>query len=178
MNPPYDRAGHADEQFMMNLPESLQREKLDALVDTIASRFAEPRVFKAGRYGLGRRNGAHARTAWVSVDTSVCPRHDFREMGGPSFAAFDSSPFLLTDRLMEVPCTVDYTGWIGAPRAALHAAASRDGAAASAGRRRARKDRRGQPDDAVAGRQHLRGNVSAVDVAGPEGCRVLHALVP
>jgi hypothetical protein len=55
-----------------------------------------------------------------NVDLSVCPQFDFSAECGPSFVEFDSRPFFLSDRLLEIPCTVDYTGWAGTLRPALH----------------------------------------------------------
>src|SRR5262249_19774872 len=60
------------------------------------------------------------------VDVSICPQFDFSASDGPSFMAFDSQPFFLTDRLLEIPCTVDYTGWAGLLRPGLHRIASHD----------------------------------------------------
>jgi len=124
VNPPYTEPVTGRNTFMMNLPESLQREKLEVLTHTIAARFEQPRVFKAGRYGLGRATVGILEQLGYWADTSVCPRMDFSAQDGPSFASFDASPFMLTDRLMEVPCTVDYIGWMGHHGRTLHAAAS------------------------------------------------------
>ena len=54
-----------------------------------------------------------SRRAWIS------PRSAARR--SPSF---DPYPFFLTDRLLEIPCTVDFTGWLRAAGTRLHRAAS------------------------------------------------------
>ena len=127
VNPPHDEPVSVRNSFMMNLPESLQRAKLEALSDQIARVFGtRPRTFKAGRYGISPSTIGILDQLGFEVDVSVCPQFDFSASEGPSFMAFDSRPFFLTDRLLEIPCTADYTGWAGLLRPALHRIASRD----------------------------------------------------
>jgi len=52
---------------------------------------------------------------------------DFSGSGGPSFVDFDPKPFFLTKDLLEIPCTIDYVGWLGPLRPAVHRAASARG---------------------------------------------------
>jgi hypothetical protein len=124
VNPPYSEPLTSENTFMMNLSDTLQREKLERLTDMITASFGRPRVFKAGRYGLGRTTVGILDQLGYLVDTSVCPRMDFTELGGPSFSLFDSSPFMLTSQLMEMPCTAEYIGWTGHYGRLLHTAAS------------------------------------------------------
>jgi hypothetical protein len=58
------------------------------------------------------------------VDSSVIPQMDFREEEGPSYLTSDPRPFFLTPSLLEIPCTVDYTGWAGSLRPIVHRLAS------------------------------------------------------
>jgi hypothetical protein len=125
VNPPYDEALTVANSFTMNLPPVLQRAKLEQLCAAITSRFGDaPTVFKAGRYGLGQTTVPILEDLGFLVDVSVCPRYDFSAQDGPDFSSQDSEPFFLTERLLEVPCTVDYTGWAGPLRQRLHTAAS------------------------------------------------------
>jgi hypothetical protein len=124
VNPPHEEALSVRNSFLMNLPAPLQAAKMEALVDTIGARFDRPQVFKAGRYGMNHAMLPLLERLGFLVDTSVCPRHDFRQQDGPSYAGHDSSPHWLTPALLELPCTVDYTGWAGPLRPALHRAAS------------------------------------------------------
>lgn len=124
VSPPYTEQLSGPNTFMMNIGTALQAQKLEALTAAITDKFGQPRVFKAGRYGLGRDTVELLDSMGYLVDTSVCPRMDFSELQGPSFAGFDSSPFMLTPRLMELPCTVDYIGWIGHRGRTLHTLAS------------------------------------------------------
>lgn len=114
VNPPYTEELNPANSFMCNLRSDLQAVKLRILTDTIADRFEwRPRVFKAGRYGLGAASVDLLVDLDFQVDVSVCPRMDFTAEGGPSFDTFDSQPFFLTPTLLECPCTVDYVGWMG-----------------------------------------------------------------
>jgi hypothetical protein len=126
VNPPYVEEVNRRNSFTCNLPADLQRAKLRALADCIAQRFErQPRIFKAGRYGIGEATVGLLDELDFEVDTSISPRMDFRAEGGPSFAAFDSTPFFLSDRVLELPCTIDYVGWAGALRPTLHRIAAR-----------------------------------------------------
>lgn len=128
VNPPYEEALTPRNSFTLNLPPALQREKLARLGEQIERVFGvRPVVFKAGRYGLGDATVEVLKALGYEVDVSICPRYDFSAQDGPSFAAFDSRPFFLSGTLLEVPCTVDYTGWAGGARPALHRLASRPG---------------------------------------------------
>jgi hypothetical protein len=121
VNPPHQEQLGSRNSFLCNLPTPLQREKLRVLCDAIQANFqTAPRVFKAGRYGFGPSTRAVLGEFGFLVDTSYCPRRTFVVEGGPDFSAHDSRPFFLTDRLLEVPCTVDYVGWAGRWRSSLH----------------------------------------------------------
>jgi hypothetical protein len=124
VNPPYEEDLNPENSFIKNLPERLRRAKLQVLMDAITKRFERPRVFKAGRYGISAAMVPLLEQLGFEVDNSVCPRHDFSAQNGPTFADLDSTPFFLTPGLLEIPCTVDYTGWAGSWRPALHRAAS------------------------------------------------------
>src|SRR4051812_40772005 len=125
VNPPFDEDLTVANSFTMNLPESLQRAKLQHLCGAIEDVFGRPPViFKAGRYGLGPATVGILEELGFSVDVSVCPRYDFSAQDGPDYSSFDSEPFFLTKALLELPCTVDYTGWAGSLRPRLHRVAS------------------------------------------------------
>ena len=121
VNPPFDEDVTTRNSFTMNLPTELQRSKLTVLSSVIEEHLqVTPTVFKAGRYGLGSDTVSVLDESGFTIDMSVCPRYDFSDQCGPSYVHFDASPFFLTPRLLEVPCTVDYTGWAGGLRPTLH----------------------------------------------------------
>jgi len=125
VNPPFDEELSVANSFTMNLPSALQRAKLAQLCAAIESSFdTAPAVFKAGRYGLGADTVGVLDQLGFTVDNSVCPRFNFSRQHGPNFDEFDCQPFFLTSTLLEMPCTVDYVGWAGAFRPALHRFAS------------------------------------------------------
>lgn len=130
VTPPFDEDVSAHNSFTLNLPAVLQRAKMQHLRDAVEERFGNaPRMFKAGRYGLGPSTVAILEELGFDTDGSVCPRFDYSAEGGPSFASYESSPFFLSERLLEVPCTVDYVGWAGPLRPMLHRAAASPGLA-------------------------------------------------
>lgn len=125
VTPPLDEEVSGPNSFMCNLDTALQRAKVGLLCEAIEQHLGtRPRLFKAGRYGLDRATVGVLDELGFETDGSVCPRFDFSLEGGPSFAELDSWPFWLSPRLLELPCTVDYTGWAGALRPGLHRLAS------------------------------------------------------
>jgi hypothetical protein len=130
VTPPYTEGLEPRNSFACNLESSLQRAKLEALGEAIAARFDRPTIFKAGRYGLGAQTVAILSDLAYEIDLSVCPRLDFTASEGPSFVEFDANPFFLTSQLLEIPCTVDYVGWLGPWGSRVHRLASRPGAEA------------------------------------------------
>jgi hypothetical protein len=128
VNPPHDEAVTRANSFMCNLPVALQRAKLTTLCREIEDHLGvRPVAFKAGRYGLGAATLEVLDEMGFEVDNSVCPRLDYSGEGGPSFVRFDSRPFFFAShqRLLEVPCTVEFVGLpprLGGP---LHRMASK-----------------------------------------------------
>ena len=121
VNPPHSEVVGPAASFTCNLPPDLQADKLRVLVDAVGEQFDRPpRVFKAGRYGIGRATTDILDRMGFQVDNSVCPAMDFTADGGPSFVDFDACPFFLTPALLECPCTVDFVGWLGPLGASGH----------------------------------------------------------
>jgi hypothetical protein len=123
VNPPFTEALAAGNSFGCALGEALETEKIRVLRACIANAFGfEPRVYKAGRYGFGPTTAAALELLGFDVDVSVNPRMDFSAEGGPSFEAFPPTPFFFgrQRRLLELPCTTDYTGVAGAAAPGLH----------------------------------------------------------
>ena len=111
VTPPHTEEVNGRNSFTLNLPEPLQRAKLERLCEEIDKRFGAPHVFKAGRYGIGAATLPILEGLGFNADVSVCPRFDFSALGGPSFTDIGPEPWRLTARLLEVPCTVGYVGW-------------------------------------------------------------------
>jgi hypothetical protein len=113
VNPPFEEAISGRTTFACNLSADLEYRKTACLVDVIVENFdRRPRVYKAGRYGFGRSSAAMLERLEFDVDVSVNPHMDFTGIEGPSFAAFDASPFFFgtARELLELPCTVGFAG--------------------------------------------------------------------
>ena len=94
-----------------NLPAALERRKLTALTDAIIAGFGiRPVVYKAGRYGIGNATPSILRDLNYAVDVSVVPHTDFSTDGGPDFRDAPADPFLIADRLTELPLSVHFAG--------------------------------------------------------------------
>jgi hypothetical protein len=125
VTPPHVEAVGPETSFTCNLPATVQAAKLRILTDTIEESFGcRPRMFKAGRYGLGPDTVAALDELGYEVDTSVLPHMDFRGIGGPSFDGFEPTPFFLSPAIVEFPCTVGYVGWLGRLAKPAHTLAS------------------------------------------------------
>jgi len=127
VTPPFDEPLVPEMSFGCNLGQPIERAKIQELTDTIAGRLnVQPRVFKAGRYGLGASTLGILESLGYDVDASVIPHMDFRTESGPSFLGFRPKPSVFGNarRMLELPCT---TGFVGAARGlgeALHGIAS------------------------------------------------------
>jgi glycosyltransferase involved in cell wall biosynthesis len=113
VNPPHAEETSAVHSFPGNLPPWLERRKLEALGDAIAEGFgAQPRIYKAGRYGLGASTAAILETLGYAVDTSALPHTDLRFKGGPDLRGFTARPFLFGEerQLLQLPVTRGFVG--------------------------------------------------------------------
>ncbi len=99
--------------FPGNLDAERERAKLAGLTGEIETRFGmRPRVYRAGRYGIGPNSAAILADLGYRVDLSVAPGEDFSPEGGPDFRGFGSEPFWFgaESPLLEVPMTWDFCG--------------------------------------------------------------------
>jgi hypothetical protein len=127
VTPPFDEPLVPEMSFGCNLGASIEQAKLQELTGTIATRLnVRPRVFKAGRYGLGTSTVKILESLEYDVDTSVIPHMDFRAESGPSFLGFSPKPALFgtVRRLLELPCTTGFTGAARRLGESLHGLAS------------------------------------------------------
>ena len=114
VNPPFDEQLNGRNTYLCNLPASLQRAKMRELHQAIVQNVGVvPRVFKAGRYGIGRDGLSVFDELGLVVDASVNPCMDFTADGGPDFSSFDARPFWIDHQrhVVEVPCTHGFVGW-------------------------------------------------------------------
>ena len=85
--PPLTEAFIPRNSMLKNLPEPLQRAKLQTLTTTLQDVFGvQPRAFRTGRYGLGSNTVAALLECGFTVDSSVTPFVSWEEFDdGPSF---------------------------------------------------------------------------------------------
>jgi hypothetical protein len=123
VTPPFEEEVNGPNSFGCALPPALERAKIQVLKTQIGDSFdRSPAVYKAGRYGFGPATAASLESLGFAIDVSVNPRMNYLSLGGPSFDAFDTTPFRFGDRrrLLEIPCTTDYAGAAGPLAPALH----------------------------------------------------------
>ena len=119
VNPPFEaevaHGGHAT-SFSGNLPPGLEERKLVQLKQRFTERFAiEPRIYRAGRYGLGRETTALLEKHGFAIDASMAPRTTATDEGGPDYGSQDYQVFWFGQqrRLLEVPLCRSVVGWGG-----------------------------------------------------------------
>jgi hypothetical protein len=111
VTPPYEESVTTRNSYHCNLPEALERAKIEALTGVIEKNFGErPTVFKAGRYGLGAYTARVLAELGYRVDCSLVPHTDFSGDGGPDFRGRSDRPHWLAEGLLEVPLTVGFLG--------------------------------------------------------------------
>jgi hypothetical protein len=128
VNPPFIEPVTRRNSFGCNLDAALEAEKISALKAEIGTHFGvDARIYKAGRYGFGPSTAQALEDLGFDVDMSINPHMDFSPEGGPSFNAFDASPFFFGKRrpLLEIPCSTGYVGLAGRAGSVLHRLASK-----------------------------------------------------
>lgn len=127
VNPPQEEVLSRPNTYPGNLPESLERRKLEILRDTIKENLGvSPVAYKAGRYGFGPNTTGILQALGFNIDLSVCPPLDSRGDGGPDYRRFDAHPFWFggAERpILELPCTGGFIGWASAAAIPLYEAA-------------------------------------------------------
>lgn len=116
VSPPHEEDVNAFNSYAGNLPRELEFEKLRQLTEAITANFGRaPKVFKAGRYGVGPNTAEIIAQLGYAIDASVVPYTDMSADGGPSFAAHGTSMYWFSAkgrRMMEQPATAAYGGWL------------------------------------------------------------------
>jgi glycosyltransferase involved in cell wall biosynthesis len=101
--------------FSGNLGPWLERTKLAALTRQVTALLGRrPRIFKAGRYGLGADTIETIEALGFDIDLSVCPFYDYTAMEGPDFSHFTARPgwFGRSRRILSLPTTAGPIGWL------------------------------------------------------------------
>lgn len=111
VNPPFLEPLSPAASYAGNLPYALEAAKLDILTDAIVAAFdVAPRVYRAGRYGIGQNSHALLASRGYRIDSSVRSRYDYSREGGPDFRAVGNAAYRVADGLLELPLTTVFTG--------------------------------------------------------------------
>ncbi len=116
VNPPFDGKDGRGMSFCGNLAAGLEERKLVALKRRFVERFGRaPRLYRAGRYGLGPDTASLLEKHGFTVDTSLAPRTDATGEGGPDHSRHDFEAFWFGERrrLLELPLCRSVVGWGG-----------------------------------------------------------------
>lgn len=112
-NPPLVEPITDQNSYPGNLPFDLEREKLVQLTCTIEKNVGvRPRVYKAGRYGVGPATARILTELGYEIDVSVVPGTDLTHKLGPNFSHCGATPYWFgaDPALLEIPLSIGYTG--------------------------------------------------------------------
>jgi hypothetical protein len=102
--------------FPGNLPSDLESAKLASLTNTIEMNLkVRPRIYKAGRYGVGAGTANILQRLGYEIDVSVQPGTNLSHNFGPDFSRCHVNPYWFggTPRLFEIPLSIGYAGLLG-----------------------------------------------------------------
>ncbi|MGH7857789.1 MAG: polysaccharide deacetylase family protein, partial [Candidatus Binatia bacterium] len=129
VTPPFVEEVSVRNSFPGNLDRDLERSKIESTANAIESSFGiRPRVYKAGRYGIGPNTPDTLVDLGFEVDMSACPAFDFSADGGPDFSGQLAESLWLNDGgrpLLEIPNTAGFVGIVGATSPSLYRLVSR-----------------------------------------------------
>src|SRR5712671_3368770 len=112
-NPPFVEPKTDENSYPGNLPFELEREKLVQLTRSIEENIGvRPRVYKAGRYGVGGATARILAELGYEIDLSVVPGTDLTRKFGPDFSHCGARPYWFGEdpKLLEIPLSIGYTG--------------------------------------------------------------------
>ncbi|HEV2677314.1 MAG TPA: glycosyltransferase [Aliidongia sp.] len=113
VNPPIEEPAIPRNTFPGNLPPALERAKLIELTKRIEDRFdIKPRLYRAGRYGVGPNTPYLLEELGYHIDCSVIPYMDLRSKHGPDYRFESTTPFWIgpSEQILELPVTLGMTG--------------------------------------------------------------------
>ncbi len=111
--PPFVEELTERNSYAGNLAPEVEREKLIRLTAAIVENIGvQPRIYKAGRYGVGVATPRLLQELGYEIDASVVPGTDLRRDFGPDFSRCPAHPYWFGSdpALLEVPMSVGYTG--------------------------------------------------------------------
>ena len=172
VNPPFDEQVDRHNSFAGNLPHALEREKFMRLRDCIEANFGVvPRIYRAGRYGIGEHTAQMLGEGGVAIDSSVRARFDYSAEDGPDYSRHPLEPYWADRerRLLELPLTTVYWGLLRRQGERLYPLARRYRRAAGLLSRLGLLERIALTPEGVSREEALRG----IDIALDDGLQVL-----
>jgi hypothetical protein len=124
VNPPFDEEVCLVNSFAGNLPVALEAAKLDSLTAAITDAFGAPRIYRAGRYGIGPATLGLLAERGYRFDSSIRAAYDYSGEGGPDFSAHGNRAFRTASGVIELPFTTVFTGIARGAGGPLHRAAA------------------------------------------------------
>jgi glycosyltransferase involved in cell wall biosynthesis len=92
--PPYWEQSNAFTSYQCNLPEHIERRKLETLCRVFEEAFGQQvRIHRAGRWGGGERTAELLKDLGISVDLSPSSGYSDLMVGGPDFRNLEGDPF-------------------------------------------------------------------------------------
>ena len=130
VSPPYVEEVNARNSYPGNLPRALESEKLGRLTEQITESFGtRPMTYLAGRYGFGSNTAPILEELGYKVDISPAVPIDFSADGGPDYSRYTSDPYWFgrKRKLLGLPGTGGYIGWLRSGGTPLYKAVTRPG---------------------------------------------------
>jgi hypothetical protein len=113
VNPPFEEEVNSINSFAGNLPAALEAAKLRLLTSQIErTAGVRPRVYRAGRYGIGPDTMATLAGLGYRADTSMRSGYDYSAEAGPDFTAIPNHAFRTgpDNTIVELPLTTAFMG--------------------------------------------------------------------
>lgn len=112
VTPPFDDVVNRRNSYGCNLPEQVERDKLTLMLNTMNDVFGEmPKIFRAGRYGIGENTAEVLIECGIPFDSSVRSFFDYSAEGGPDFGVSSVRPYWIRPgQLAELPLTSVFVG--------------------------------------------------------------------
>lgn len=113
ITPPFIEDVSLHNSYPGNLPPALEFAKIQALTGELEAAFGvTPRIFRAGRYGVGPHTGDILRHFGYQADSSVVPCWSFRDQGGPDFRLLSANPYWIDSQrsILELPVSAAVVG--------------------------------------------------------------------
>lgn len=102
--PPFEEEQSKFNSFLCNLPQDLVEEKLGVLHEVIKNNFGiNSVVFRAGRWGFGKKVLNAIEKLNYIVDTSITPFYSWVEKHGPDYKCRKNSSFYLNHQYFDEP---------------------------------------------------------------------------